>query len=113
MEKLGWYGVEERWFRAWLAGRTQSVRGGSSVESVSHGVVQGSILGPVLFLLFTNDLPQHIPAEKVVMYADDAQFLDSDVPSNLSDLKIRLETSMSAALKWFTQNRLKINPSKT
>ena len=113
MEKLGWYGVEERWFRAWLAGRTQSVRGGSSVESVSHGVVQGSILGPVLFLLFTNDLPQHIPAEKVVMYADDAQFLDSDEPCNLSDMKMRLETSMSAALKWFTQNSLKINPSKT
>ena len=47
------------------------------------------------------------------MYADDAQFLHSDLPNNLSDMKIRLETSMSAALKWFTQNRLKINPSKT
>ena len=113
LEKLGWYGIDQRWFRAWLSGRTQSVRGGSSELPVTHGVVQGSILGPILYLLFTNDLSQHIPHGKMVMYADDAQFLDSDLPIYTHELKTRIETNLAVAMRWFTQNRLKINPSKT
>ena len=109
----GWYGIDQRWFRAWLSGRTQSIRGGSSELPVTHGVVQGSILGPILYLLFTNDLSQHIPHGKMVMYADDAQFLDSDLPIYTHELKTRIETNLAVAMRWFTQNRLKINPSKT
>ena len=113
LDKLGWYGVHREWFAAWLSGRSQVVRGGSVSLDVSHGVVQGSILGAVLFLLFTNDLPQHIPSGKTVMYADDTQFLDAHCPSNIQELKIRIENSLAVALQWFTQNRLKINPTKT
>ena len=47
------------------------------------------------------------------MYADDAQVLDSDTPQNLPVLKKRVESNLSVILDWFTQNRLKINPSKT
>ena len=46
------------------------------------------------------------------MYADDTQFLDAEIPSNLHVLKTRVESSLSAALTWFTQNRLKINATK-
>ena len=114
LEKLGWYGIDQRWFRAWLGGRTQSIRGGSGEKlTVSHGIIQGSILGPVLFLIFTNDMPQHVPYGRMVMYADDVQFLDCDITSNLQDLKERLQRNMQVALNWFTQNRLKVNPSKT
>ena len=113
LDKLGWYGIHPEWFSAWLCDRTQTVRGGTEVQHVTHGVVQGSILGPVLFLLATNDLPQHVPFGKIVMYADDNQFLDSDLAANIHTLKARVEASLSVALKWFTQNRLKINPSKT
>ena len=113
LDKLEWYGVHRDWFSAWLRGRTQTVRGGSCALEVTHGVIQGSIMGPVLFLLYANDLPQHIPYGKVVMYADDTQFLDAEIPSNLHVLKTRVESSLSAALTWFTQNRLKINATKT
>ena len=114
LEKLGWYGIDQGWFRAWLSGRTQTIKGGSCLElPVSHGIVQGSRLGPVLFLLYTNDLPQHMPHGKTVMCADDAQFLDCDTPQNIPDLKKRVEQSPSVALDWFSQNKLKINPSKT
>ena len=99
LEKLGWYGIDQRWFRAWLSGRTQTVRGGSpQALPVSHGVIQGSILGPVLFTLLTNDLPQHIPYGRLVMYADDAQFLDSDLPHNHQDLKNRIEATLAVAM---------------
>ena len=89
------------------------MRGGECALEVTHGVVQGSILGPVLFLIFTNDLPQHVPYGRIVMYADDAQFIDADFPSNHQALKARIENTLHVALKWFTQNRLKINPTKT
>ena len=47
------------------------------------------------------------------MYANDTQFLDADYPTNIQALKSRIESSLSVALRWFTQNRLRINPAKT
>ena len=76
-------------------------------------MIQGSLLGPKLFLLFTNDLEPHLPFGKRVVYADDVQFIDSYTTENLDALKQRVEETLELALKWFTQNRLKINPSKT
>ena len=114
LDKLGWYGIQADWFADWLQGRTQRIKGQSSrALDVTHGVIQGSIIGPILFLLFTNDLTQHIPYGKMILYADDAQFLDAEAPSNIVTLKTRVENSLSVAYKWFNQNRLKINPSKT
>ena len=48
-----------------------------------------------------------------VMFADDVQFLDSDTTTNLETLKLRVEDTLDIALNWFTQNRLKVNPTKT
>lgn len=113
LEKLGWYGVDDHWFRGWLEGRAQRVAGCSTPLPVTHGVVQGSTLGPILFLLFTNDLSSFIHHGQLIMYADDAQFIDADTPANVGDLRVRVETTLDTALNWFTQNRLKINPTKT
>ena len=112
--KLGWYGVSSHWFDDWLRNRTQKIQGsGGGVLPVTHGVIQGSLLGPRLFLIFTNDLGTHLTHGKQVTYADDVQFLDCDSAENLASLKLRVENTLKVALQWFTQNRLKINPSKT
>ena len=56
LEKLGWYGIDTHWFENWLAGRGRSSRGGSGTTlPIKHGVIQGSLIGQTLFLIFTND----------------------------------------------------------
>ena len=113
LDKLGWYGIDYRWFAAWLRDRTQAVTGATEDLDVTHGVIQGSILGLILFIIFTSDLPQHLPNCKLVWYADDCQFLDAEIPGEIQTLKDRVEITLATVLAWFTQNRLKINPSKT
>ena len=112
-EKLGWYGIDTWWFSDWLSDRKQVVKGGLIPLSVSHGVVQGSILGPVLFSVFTNDLPSHVPCGKLVMYADDTQFLNTCERASLEDHSAELEAMFSVVQAWYNQNCLKLNPSKT
>ena len=112
LEKLAWYGIDSHWFRNWLCGRSQRVMD-SDGASVTHGVVQGSLLGPVLYLLYANDLPCYFPDAKVVMYADDVQFIHSCKPCNISDLKQSVESTLKVAHAWFVTNSLKLNPTKT
>ena len=85
------------WFEDWLAGRSQRVRGGLTTAPVTHGIIQGSLLGTILFLLFTNDLPSYIDDCKIVMYADDTQFIHCCDMVDLPELQSRVETSLKVA----------------
>ena len=95
------------------------VRGGSVSMPVTHGVVQGSILGPVLFSPFiqmtcyVNDLPSHVPCDKLVIYADDTQLINSCDRGSLESHQAALEGMLDIVQTWFHQNSLKINPTKT
>ena len=72
---------------------------------------QGSILGPLLFLIFVNDLPEHITNSKIVLYADDTILLFSD--SDFNNIKRNIEMDLSAAQNWFQTNKLHVNVKKT
>ena len=99
--------------RVYLGGRRHVVRGGSLPLPLSHGVPQRSVVGSVLFGIFTNDLPSYLPHGRLVSYADDTQLLDSAHPDKLSGLMSRQEETLLIVRSYFTSNSLKMNPSKT
>ena len=113
LAKLKWYGIDPDWFGSYLGGRQQVVRGGALSLPISHGVPQGSLVGPILFSIFTNDLPSFLPHGRLISYADDTQLLDSEHPDRLPSLKNRQEETIRTVQSYFTSNSLKMNPSKT
>ena len=116
LSKLKSHGVEGRcldWFSDYLTDRTQRVVVDGVASNWSHvtsGVPQGSILGPLLFVLFINDLPDTIPTDiYVALYADDTKAYNS-VKSE--DDAQHLQQALSSLDNWSTRNNLKFNESK-
>ena len=100
------------WMRAYLTNRCQYVSVGHSVSSVLpvvSGVPQGSILGPLLFLIFVNDLPAAISSSLALLFADDAKCI---MPiSFVSDCSL-LQDDLSRVVKWSTTWNLLPNEDK-
>ena len=111
---LGIKGKSLTWFSSYLFGRhiLTSINNTLSSElPMTHGVPQGSILGPTLFLLFINDMPNCLKKCSVHLYADDTVIYYSDKDPNV------IETILNAELQqlqnWMCRNKLKINCTKT
>ena len=77
------------------------------------GVFQGSSLGPLLFLIFANDLPQFAPDAHVVQYADDTQIMVSGKTNCLPELIATMEQTLNSLDVWFHSQGLKVNTGKT
>ena len=112
--KLSQHGVKGNtlnWIRAFLLGRTQAVvlEGERSSEvPVTSGVPQGSVLGPLLFLLYINDLPQNIQSQ-VRLFADDtAVYL---TVSSFKDVNI-LQADLDTLQEWERTWDMEFNPGK-
>jgi hypothetical protein len=109
-DKLEFYGIEGTFktlIKSYLAGRYQKVilnnhnnnknNSSSKWELIKDGVPQGSVLGPLLFLLHTNNLPKIIPKNNsIVLFADDSSIIITD--SNNIDFNINVNQSLTSII---------------
>ena len=114
LEKYGFASSPLSIIKSYLQNRYQCVDYNefrSTLKPVSIGVPQGSILGPLLFLLYINDFPNISQNAKFLMYADDtAIFFESD---NLSALQIIIDQESNHICNWLQMNKLTLNTQKT
>jgi Reverse transcriptase (RNA-dependent DNA polymerase) len=102
--------------RSYLADRLQSVCVGEQVSDfapITRGVVQGSILGPILFSLFINDLLDVVIFSEAHLYADDVQIYANGHPSEITRVIEKLNADASSIGHWAQQNGLCLNPQKS
>ena len=111
-------GTALSWFRSFLTDRTQSVsfKGQQSTRStLTSGVPQGSVSGPILFTMYTADVVRiaHHYGVNIHCYADDLQLYIHCLPGDADAAVARLVNCIDAISSWLKENRLKMNPDKT
>ena len=116
LKKLAYYGIGGtvlRWFKNFLIDRYQCTRLNGSMSTfliVLSGVPQGSILGPVLFSIYINDINYACNLSTPYLFADDgALFFENSCRKSFINMKIELLT----IIKWLSANRLSFNSDKT
>lgn len=113
LQKFGVTGTAHKWFSSYLSNRSQRVKINgmlSSQKNINISVLQGSVLGPLLFLCFINDIFMATPLA-IFLFADDTSLLDKD--DNLDELINRLNIELNKLANWFRANGMAVNTSKT
>ena len=117
LKKLYHYGIRGvalKWFASYLENREQfvTVKGiDSSKKVMKYGVPQGSILGPLLFVIYINDIPEICNFAKFILYADDANILLTG--QNMAEIEEQLDKLSESLLRWVDCNGLALNLRKT
>jgi hypothetical protein len=116
-----WFGFTDTalsWFESYLTSRSFSVLSSghkSTSTPLTCGVPQGSVLGPLLFIMYTTPLSTLLSGTSVDhhLYADDTQLFISFSPHNFSSSVNQLQSVFSSVSTWMSANLLSLNPSKT
>ena len=114
LDHYGLRGIVNSWFKSYLEGRQQHVTidgVSSQYKNIMCGVPQGSILGPLLFLLYINDMHRAVKHSIIHHFADDTNLLYSN--KNLKQLRKRINEDLKLIFNWLCANRLSLNVGKT
>ena len=115
---FGITGTVLQWFHSYLSGRSQFVEINdtkSSVRDLTVGVPQGSVLGPILYLLYTAPLAEIVRSHGLDyhFYADDTQLYISFKDCDVDVARLRVENCVADICHWMEVNELKLNHDKT
>ena len=118
LKELGVCDTVLQWFESYLSGREQkiNIKGTySDVKELSCGVPQGSVLGPILFNIYTSSLGRMLRqlCPQYHMYADDSSLYLSIKPNQLSNATNQIAHCVSLVQKWMCKFHLKMNEDKT
>ena len=114
LHHYGFRGIINNWFASYLSGRTQSTQIGSSVsrkERIVCGVPQGSVLGPLLFLIYVNDMYRSSNKFEFYLFADDTNLLLAE--KDLKNLEIITNEELFKLYEWLNSNKLSLNTAKS
>ena len=118
LQKLNHYGIRgtvNKWFASYLIGRQQTTQIGvkniSKKEVILSGVPQGSVLGPLLFLIYINDISNSSNRFKFYLFADDTNLLYAD--KNLKLLETVVNAELCNIYDWLIANKLSLNIKKS
>jgi hypothetical protein len=102
------------YFRSYLSNRKQSTHtqhAQSRIQTITHGVPQGSTLSTTFFLLYVNNIIQTVPNSKVYTYADDTTLIIT--ADSMQDLQSLAQSELNNLINYFYSNNLVPNPTKT
>ena len=117
LQKLEYYGIRgiiNDWFKSYLYNRKQFVSLGSFKSDMLHvscGVPQGSVLGPILFLLYVNDFQKSSNILDFYLFADDSNIFLTD--KNFSRLELTINEQIKYVDTWLHANKLSLNIGKS
>ena len=118
LNKLDRYGIRgqaNNWFKSYLSERQQQVKYTDGVRSrlmtVNCGVPQGSVLGPLLFIIYTNDIYKSVVGSHCILFADDTTMFS--IHKDIDTLVKIITKDMNILIDWFKANKLSLNLGKT
>ncbi len=114
LEHYGIRGIANGWFKSYLSNRQQfvSINGfDSKKQKMKLGVPQGSVLGPLLFLIYINDLHHALKFSTIHHFADDTNLLIAD--KTIKKIQKKINIDLKLLCKWLKANKISLNASKT